>query len=182
MIAPRYRFYPEGQGCHLTLKVLLLYKHSFLCTELDTKNQSSLLKKKNTNMKRFFQPIEKDGSFKRPTISSVSSLEKDGQQTTETISQDAGENKNDKKEPIKFLTWNANSFLLRIKNNWTEFTKFIENLDPDVIAIQVLQFCLFFLLIALPLWFWVLPLLMNVDFRKKGVFFWSLWLLIRREI
>lgn len=90
-------------------------------------------------MKRFFQPIEKDGSFKKPTISSVSSSEKDGEQTTETISESAGENK---KEPRKFLTWNANSFLLRIKNNWTEFTKFIENLDPDVIAIQVLQLCL----------------------------------------
>lgn len=101
------------------------------------KNQSSLLKKKkNTKMKRFFQPIEKDGSFKKPTISSVS--EKDGEQT---ISESGGDNK---KEPKKFLTWNANSLLLRIKNNWTEFTKFIENLDPDVIAIQVLQLCFLF--------------------------------------
>lgn len=87
-------------------------------------------------MKRFFQPIEKDGSFKKPTISSVS--EKDGEQT---ISESGGDNK---KEPKKFLTWNANSLLLRIKNNWTEFTKFIENLDPDVIAIQVLQLCFLF--------------------------------------
>ncbi|KAJ8536559.1 hypothetical protein K7X08_034960 [Anisodus acutangulus] len=63
-------------------------------------------------MKRFFQPIEKDGSFKKPTLSE------------------------NKKEPTKLLTWNANSFLLRIKNNWAEFTKFIERFDPDVIAIQ----------------------------------------------
>uniref|UniRef100_A0A3Q7FPL0 Endonuclease/exonuclease/phosphatase domain-containing protein n=1 Tax=Solanum lycopersicum TaxID=4081 RepID=A0A3Q7FPL0_SOLLC len=66
--------------------------------------------------------------IRKPTISSVS--EKDGEQT---ISESGGDNK---KEPKKFLTWNANSLLLRIKNNWTEFTKFIENLDPDVIAIQ----------------------------------------------
>lgn len=96
-------------------------------------------------MKRFFQPIEKDGSFKKPTISCVSSSDKDGEQTTttQTISETASDNK---KEPTKFLTWNANSFLLRIKNNWTEFTKFIENLDPDVIAIQVLQLSLYFML------------------------------------
>lgn len=34
------------------------------------------------------------------------------------------------------MTWNANSFLLRVKNNLPEFTKFVETLDPDVIAIQ----------------------------------------------
>ncbi|PPS04079.1 hypothetical protein GOBAR_AA16596 [Gossypium barbadense] len=41
-----------------------------------------------------------------------------------------------KKEPLKFLTWNANSLLLRVKSNWPEFSNFVSNLDPDVIAIQ----------------------------------------------
>lgn len=77
-------------------------------------------------MKRFFQPVEKDGSSKKPTICSVK-IDKETAQTT-------GANKTT--EPLKFLTWNANSFLLRVKNNWPEFTKFVETLDPDVIAIQ----------------------------------------------
>lgn len=96
-------------------------------------------------MKRFFQPIEKDGSFKKPNLSfkkpnlspfSSSSSVKEGEKSEETATENRGED--DKKtEPLKFLTWNANSFLLRIKNNWPEFTKFVQNLDPDVIAIQV---------------------------------------------
>ncbi|KAL2243001.1 UNVERIFIED_CONTAM: DNA-(apurinic or apyrimidinic site) lyase [Sesamum indicum] len=89
-------------------------------------------------MKRFFKPVEKDGSFKKPTLSSSSSPVKDSEKPTENAS-DAGNEENidtAKKEPLKFLTWNANSFLLRIKNNWTEFSKFVESLDPDVIAIQ----------------------------------------------
>lgn len=90
-------------------------------------------------MKRFFQPIEKDGSFKKPNLSpfsSSSSSVKEGEKSEETTTENRGED--DKKtEPLKFLTWNANSFLLRIKNNWPEFTKFVQNLDPDVIAIQV---------------------------------------------
>ncbi|KAK6123686.1 hypothetical protein DH2020_042568 [Rehmannia glutinosa] len=89
-------------------------------------------------MKRFFKPIEKDGSFKKPTLSSSSSPVKDSEKTTENGSAAETKENNDttKKEPLKFLTWNANSFLLRIKNNWTEFSKFVENLDPDVIALQ----------------------------------------------
>ncbi|KAL0355252.1 UNVERIFIED_CONTAM: DNA-(apurinic or apyrimidinic site) lyase [Sesamum radiatum] len=89
-------------------------------------------------MKRFFKPVEKDGSFKKPTLSSSSSPVKDSEKLTENAS-DAGNEENvdtAKKEPLKFLTWNANSFLLRIKNNWPEFSKFVESLDPDVIAIQ----------------------------------------------
>ncbi|KAF8408358.1 hypothetical protein HHK36_007507 [Tetracentron sinense] len=76
-------------------------------------------------MKRFFQPVQKDGSFKKPCTSSPATTEeqKDGKNI-------------EKAEPVKFLTWNANSFLLRVKNNWPEFTKFVETLDPDVIAIQ----------------------------------------------
>ncbi|KAL6177570.1 hypothetical protein ACLB2K_049096 [Fragaria x ananassa] len=74
-------------------------------------------------MKRFFQPVEKDGSAKRPNLSSPKS--------EETSMEDKP-----KREPTKFLTWNANSFLLRVNNNWPEFTKFITTFDPDVIAIQ----------------------------------------------
>ncbi|KAI5665007.1 hypothetical protein M9H77_24330 [Catharanthus roseus] len=86
-------------------------------------------------MKRFFQPVEKDGSFKKPNISPSSfASPKNGEKSEETPPENVEENKEN--EPLKFLTWNANSFLLRIKNNWSEFTKFVENLDPDVIAIQ----------------------------------------------
>jgi hypothetical protein len=72
-------------------------------------------------MKRFFKPIEKEGSSKKP---SLSPSEKDDEE---------------KREPLKFLTWNANSFLLRVKNDWPELTKFVTSFDPDVIAIQVTQ-------------------------------------------
>lgn len=79
-------------------------------------------------MKRFFQPVEKDGSAKKPALSPS---KKDDDENG-GIS-DSGT----KKEPLKFLTWNANSFLLRVKNNWPEFTNFVTSFDPDVIAIQV---------------------------------------------
>ncbi|XP_040986708.1 DNA-(apurinic or apyrimidinic site) endonuclease isoform X1 [Juglans microcarpa x Juglans regia] len=76
-------------------------------------------------MKRFFKPVEKDGPSKKPSLSSE---------------KEDGENRDisgeDKREPLKFLTWNANSFLLRVKNNCPEFTKFVTSFDPDVIAIQ----------------------------------------------
>ncbi|KAI3892990.1 hypothetical protein MKX03_008988 [Papaver bracteatum] len=86
-------------------------------------------------MKRFFQPVEKDGSLKKkPTLttsSSPSKPEKKEEQNGESVL--ATE---EKRDPLKFISWNANSFLLRVKNNWTEFTKFIATFDPDVIAIQ----------------------------------------------
>lgn len=75
------------------------------------------------SLKRFFQPIEKDGGSKKPALSTMDDEERkteDGQI----------------KEPLKFLTWNANSFLLRAKNNGPEFSKFVATLDPDIIAIQ----------------------------------------------
>ncbi|CAH9148161.1 unnamed protein product [Cuscuta epithymum] len=90
-------------------------------------------------MKRFFQPIQKDGSFKKPALSpSRKGAEIAATATATANSPDADENQkgDSKKDPTKFLTWNANSFLLRIKNNWPEFTKFVETIDPDVIAIQ----------------------------------------------
>ncbi|XP_057487245.1 DNA-(apurinic or apyrimidinic site) endonuclease-like [Actinidia eriantha] len=82
-------------------------------------------------MKRFFQPIQKEGSSKKPALSPP--ITKDDGENREVLED---ENQKKKKEPVKFVTWNANSFLLRAKNNWPEFTKFVETLDPDVIAIQ----------------------------------------------
>lgn len=80
-------------------------------------------------MKRFFQPLQKDGSFKKRSVDASSPDErKDGESKEHTA--------DDKKEPLKFLSWNANSFLLRVKNDWPEFAKFVTDLDPDVIAIQ----------------------------------------------
>ncbi|KNA05930.1 hypothetical protein SOVF_185690 [Spinacia oleracea] len=78
-------------------------------------------------MKRFFQPIQKDGSSKKPALSTQAENEED-----ERESGDDGHGK----EPSKFLTWNANSLLLRAKNNWPEFSKLVATLDPDIIAIQ----------------------------------------------
>lgn len=89
-------------------------------------------------MKRFFKPVEKEGSFKKPALSSPA---KDSEISTENaaaVIENEENSQTTKKEPSKFLTWNANSLLLRIKNNWIEFSKFVENLDPDVIAIQVI--------------------------------------------
>ena len=86
-------------------------------------------------MKRFFKPIEKDGSAKKPTRSTnqEESEKKEASELEETNS-----NGNTmKKEPLKFVTWNANSLLLRVKNNWPEFSKFVSDINPDVIAIQV---------------------------------------------
>lgn len=74
------------------------------------------------SLKRFFKPIEKDGCSKKPALSTKGDAEDEGKQSG--------------KEPLKFLTWNANSFLLRAKNNWPEFSKFVSTVDPDVIAIQ----------------------------------------------
>lgn len=86
-------------------------------------------------MKRFFKPVEKEGSSKKPSLSQPEKEE------------DVSLSNENKGEPSKFMTWNANSFLLRVKNNWPEFTKLVTSFDPDVIAIQVtlLQFlyCLF---------------------------------------
>lgn len=86
-------------------------------------------------MKRFFKPIEKETANKRPSTGPVAG---DGDVVGESGGESASGDQ--KKEPLKFLTWNANSFLLRVKNNWPEFTKFVQRVDPDAIAIQV-SFC-----------------------------------------
>ncbi|KAK4756135.1 hypothetical protein SAY87_009892 [Trapa incisa] len=78
-------------------------------------------------MKRFFKPIDEGNSSNKKANLSHDS-EKDG-----TL---IAEGDKARTEPLKFVTWNANSFLLRVKNNWPEFTKFVSHLDPDVIAIQ----------------------------------------------
>ncbi|KAK4844936.1 hypothetical protein QYF36_026201 [Acer negundo] len=75
-------------------------------------------------MKRFFKPIEKDGSAKKPALL-----------PSKKETENEEENKK-KREPLKFLTWNANSLLLRVKNNWPDFSNFVTSFDPDVIAIQ----------------------------------------------
>ncbi|MFQ6637670.1 hypothetical protein Gotur_012827, partial [Gossypium turneri] len=78
-------------------------------------------------MKRFFKPIEKEGSAKKHSLSPSKNGAENGDALPEV---------DVKKEPLKFLTWNANSLLLRVKSNWPEFSNFVSNLDPDVIAIQ----------------------------------------------
>uniref|UniRef100_A0A1D1Y8W6 DNA-(apurinic or apyrimidinic site) endonuclease n=1 Tax=Anthurium amnicola TaxID=1678845 RepID=A0A1D1Y8W6_9ARAE len=84
-------------------------------------------------MKRFFQPVAKEGSSKKPALSAAPPP----QPPTLTDADGGGtEDGGAKQEPLKFLTWNANSFLLRAKNDWPEFSKFVHALDPDVICIQ----------------------------------------------
>lgn len=89
-------------------------------------------------MKRFFQPVEKDGSAKKSTLSPLKKEDENEEASGENM----------KKEPLKFLTWNANSFLLRVKNNWPEFTTFVSSFDPDVIAIQVTSLALYLIIFS----------------------------------
>lgn len=95
-------------------------------------------------MKRFFKPIEKEGSTaaKKPCLSPE---KRDGDG-------DGVEEEKNQKEPSKFVTWNANSFLLRVKNDWSEFSKFVSDFDPDVIAIQVILFASIFIFFCLIPW------------------------------
>ncbi|KAG6475818.1 hypothetical protein ZIOFF_065047 [Zingiber officinale] len=86
-------------------------------------------------MKRFFQPIVKEGSSKKPALSTSAD-------TPLCPAADGGDKKEEKRgstPPLKFLTWNANSLLLRVKNNWPEFSRLVQSLDPDVICFQVLM-------------------------------------------
>ncbi|KAH7549777.1 hypothetical protein JRO89_XS13G0081000 [Xanthoceras sorbifolium] len=81
-------------------------------------------------MKRFFKPIEKDGSAKKPALSP-------SKNNGETEKSETSQEENNKREPLKFLTWNANSLLLRVKNNWPEFSKFVTSFDPDIIEVRM---------------------------------------------
>ncbi|KAL6641648.1 hypothetical protein ACP70R_019829 [Stipagrostis hirtigluma subsp. patula] len=82
-------------------------------------------------MKRFFQPVPKDGSpaKKRPAADSGDAP---------AVAGDAGGGGEGSpgEEPRKFLTWNANSLLLRMKSDWPAFSQFVARLDPDVICVQ----------------------------------------------
>ncbi|KAL6905827.1 hypothetical protein ACP4OV_003428 [Aristida adscensionis] len=83
-------------------------------------------------MKRFFQPVPKDGSpaKKRPAADS-------GDAPAAAGGGGGGEGSpGEEPEPRKFLTWNANSLLLRMKSDWPAFSQFVARLDPDVICIQ----------------------------------------------
>jgi hypothetical protein len=88
-------------------------------------------------MKRFFQPVPKDGSpaKKRPTGAAAASDCVDGPAAT-AASAGGGEGA-PCEEPRRFVTWNANSLLLRMKSDWSAFSQFVARLDPDVICIQV---------------------------------------------
>lgn len=81
-------------------------------------------------MKRFFKPLEKEGSAKKPSLSPSKQASTNGEAQPEP------EEEVIRKDPLKFVTWNANSLLIRVKNNWPHFSNFISNLDPDIIAIQ----------------------------------------------
>lgn len=85
-------------------------------------------------MKRFFKPVPKDGSpaKKRPAAAADSG---DGPAAAGA----GGEESSPCEEPRKFLTWNANSLLLRMKSDWPAFSQFVARLDPDVICVQVID-------------------------------------------
>lgn len=94
-------------------------------------------------MKRFFKPIEKEGSSsnKKPTLNSLPAAEEaaadaDGKEGQGEGGGGGAEELKGKGEPTKFLTWNANSLLLRVKNDWCDFANLVRTLDPDVISIQ----------------------------------------------
>ncbi|XP_062203518.1 DNA-(apurinic or apyrimidinic site) endonuclease [Phragmites australis] len=80
-------------------------------------------------MKRFFQPVPKDGcpAKKRPATASDSS---------DALTAAGGGEGTPGEEPRNFLTWNANSLLLRMKSGWPAFSQFVARLDPDVICVQ----------------------------------------------
>lgn len=90
-------------------------------------------------MKRFFKPIEKEGSAKKPTLSSDCASAVKTEEDALAKGENEEEKEKEKKDPLKFLTWNANSLLLRIKNDWPQFSSFVQALDPDVICIQVIS-------------------------------------------
>ncbi|KAL9235583.1 hypothetical protein vseg_010329 [Gypsophila vaccaria] len=84
------------------------------------------------SLKRFFKPIEKEGSSKKPNL--CTKLNEENKESCE-INGDV-EDEINKKQPLKFITWNANSLLLRAKNNWSHFSDFVTSFDPHIISIQ----------------------------------------------
>jgi hypothetical protein len=61
-------------------------------------------------MKRFFKAVERDGSFKNKALS----------QATAHGGGYVADGEAEKREPSKFMAWNAISFLLRLKNDKDE--------------------------------------------------------------
>jgi hypothetical protein len=61
-------------------------------------------------MKRFFKAVEQDGSFKKQALSQAAAH-------GGGYAADGGA---EKREPNKFMAWNANNFLLRLKSDRDE--------------------------------------------------------------
>ncbi|KMZ61655.1 DNA-(apurinic or apyrimidinic site) lyase, partial [Zostera marina] len=81
-------------------------------------------------MKRFFQPIEKsvDGSPSSKKVALSSPHESHSGKDDEVGFH--------RRDPTKFVTWNANSLLLRVKADWKKFSHFVQTINPDVICVQ----------------------------------------------
>ena len=110
----------------------LLRKKIIIRVALTAEERSRQPRRRPLEMKRFFQPVPKDGSpaKKRPTGATDSG-------NAPAAAGAGGEEGSPGEEPRKFLTWNANSLLLRMKSDWPAFSQFVARLDPDVICIQV---------------------------------------------
>jgi hypothetical protein len=71
--------------------------------------------------------VERDGLFKKQALSQASG--------------DGGgyvaNGRAEKREPSKFMAWNVNNFLLRLKSDRDEVLSLLHRLDPNVIVIQV---------------------------------------------
>ena len=103
-------------------------------------------------MKRFFQPIAKNSPNKRiqtddssrviqtkkcTTLEAPNTDDRTSKASSVEISSQASKIQKDGRNPSTFMTWNANSFLLRMKKDGHDFRKLVEQHDPDIIAIQV---------------------------------------------
>jgi hypothetical protein len=82
--------------------------------------------------------MERDGSFKKQALSQASG--------GGGYAADGGAKK---REPNKFMAWNANNFLLRLKSDKDEMLSLLHRLDPNVIAILVKKNCHFFFFLSL---------------------------------
>ncbi|CAM6083867.1 unnamed protein product [Calypogeia fissa] len=89
-------------------------------------------------MKRFFQPVQKDGSFKKRGNGVLVDEKLENGEKVEKLENGVGGGggAEEGEDPAKFLSWNANSFLLRVKNNRAEVFELVRRCDPDVIALQ----------------------------------------------
>jgi hypothetical protein len=90
-------------------------------------------------MKRFFQPVPKDGSPSKKRQAAAAEPGDGPASAGAATGAGAGGDGEGRpaEEPRKFLTWNANSLLLRMKSDWPAFSQLVARLDPDVICVQV---------------------------------------------